>query len=107
MSDSPECRSDRYTVIAVGEGGTEGAPVEALSPEAAVPEDPTNETRLDMAGASSGAWAIKSVHFTQQCAKPWWCAQVAVSGKTWRTEIRGTDQQIGPSCRSTCRGNYL
>eukprot|EP00752_Nemacystus_decipiens_P009421 g8424.t1 len=81
MSDTPECRSGRYTVIAVGEGGTEGAPIEVgtsdLTPEAAGPEDPANETRLDMAGASSGVWAIKSVHFTQECPKPWLCAQVA------------------------------
>lgn len=95
MSDSPECRSDRYTVIAVGEGGTEGAPVLALTPEAAEPEDPTNETRLDMADASSGVWAIKGVHFTQQCTKPWMCGQVAVSGECWRTGTWGTAWTFG------------
>lgn len=81
MSDSPECRSNVYTVVAIGEReGAEGSPTGALTPQAAEGEDPTEETRLDMAGAASGVSAIKSVHFTQACTKPWLCGQVAVSG---------------------------
>lgn len=75
MSDSPECRSDRYTVIATGDEGAEGTPTGAVTPAAA------NETRLDMASATSGVSAIKSVHFTQACTKPWLCGQATVSGK--------------------------
>lgn len=100
MSDSPECRSDRYTVIATGEEGEEGTPI-ALTPEAAaaaaVTEDPTNENeaRLDMGSAPSGVSAIKSVHFTQACTKPWLCGEVAVSGNFWRTGAGGTDRIFG------------
>lgn len=66
MSDSDECRSERYTVVAK----TETA---ARSPE---------EQNADQKGVTNGAVrtasAIKSVHFTQSCKKPWLCARTSV-----------------------------
>lgn len=60
MSDTDDCRSDLYTVIARGST--------ALGTGAAV-------------GGASGVSAIKGVHFTQSCTKPWMCAQLAVRGE--------------------------
>ncbi len=57
MSDTDQCNSNQYTVIA--RGGAE----------------------LDEVGAASGVSAIKSVHFTQSCTKPWLCRQLAVRGE--------------------------
>eukprot|EP00903_Cladosiphon_okamuranus_P006613 g6460.t1 len=84
MWDSPECRSDRYTLIAIGEEGAEGTPLdlnstpEAAAAAAAAIEETANEneTRLDLGSAPSGVSAIKSVHFTQECTKPWLCGQL-------------------------------
>lgn len=89
MSDSDECRSNRYTLMAIGEGTA------ALAPEADEREDRQNGTGTDMAGAASGVSAIKSVHFTQACTKPWLCSQVAVSGKPFGERAPGNGLTFG------------
>lgn len=92
MSDSDECRrSDRFTLL---QSGTEAgaSPTLANAQRHAEPgeqggaagEIPSGGTGLAtmMPGADAvGVSAIKSVHFTQSCMKPWLCSQKKVRGE--------------------------
>lgn len=92
MSDSDECRrSDRFTHLPLGTeadaspalafaetgaelGGQEGAAGE-------IPSSGTGAAAMVSDAAASEVSAIKSVHFTQRCPKPWFCAKQKVRGE--------------------------
>ncbi|CAM9690354.1 unnamed protein product [Pylaiella littoralis] len=87
MSDSDECRrTDRYAVLP---SGTEAdasptlADAQRLAELGALGGSPGTRTPVSGTGlaatmpdaAASGVSAIKSVHFTQSCMKPWHCGR--------------------------------
>ncbi|CAM9482092.1 unnamed protein product [Pylaiella littoralis] len=76
MSDSDECRrKDRYAVLPSGTEA-DASPILAFARRQAEPGEQGGAggtTTPD--AAASGVSAIKSVHFTQSCMKPWHCSR--------------------------------
>jgi len=69
MADTDDCKSDQFTVSTTG--GTE----------------------LESVGVDSGVSAIKSVHFTASCTKPWMCRLVEVR------EEKSAKQSVGEALK--------
>ncbi|CAM9922092.1 unnamed protein product [Ectocarpus fasciculatus] len=107
MSDSDECRSERYTVVAT----TENSPQEQNADRGGTDRGPT-----DGRGAERTPSAIKSVHFTQSCKKPWLCARSAgkeeegscpLLRQAWREGRRRVLETKGLPLTEACvKGSY-
>lgn len=81
MSDSDECRrSDRFTLLPLGTEA-DASPASANAQTRAEPGGQEGAAGERPGAAASGVSAIKSVHFTQSCTKPWFCAKRAVREK--------------------------
>ncbi|CAM9651746.1 unnamed protein product [Hapterophycus canaliculatus] len=110
MSDSSVCRSERYTLVATGAEAAARAP--AIEPEATTQGEEGDEIKdlkegdaeAIAASPSQVVYAIKSVHFTQSCRKPWFCGQVAAKDKEGSCKLLQQAWQDGRRDILTAKG---
>ncbi|CAN0342964.1 unnamed protein product, partial [Ectocarpus sp. 12 AP-2014] len=116
MSDSDECRSERYTVIATTETETETETAAKSPEERNADRGGWERGPIDDRGAARTPSAIKSVHFTQSCMKPWLCGRAAgreeegscpLLREAWREGRRRVLESKGLPLTEACvKGSY-